>query len=701
MPASSNYTPINLSEVRNFDKSILEWSSSDTHTLIITTSGELWGWGNNTNNELGLGTADTLVPRGDAVRIGSASNWTKIAAGQNFSLGVNSSGELYSWGFNGSGRTGRSLTTGNTSTPTRVGTATNWTSVAAGTSSAYAIASGQLWAWGNNSNAQLGNGNTTQQTAPLRIGSASNWATVVAGELFAVAVNTSTQLFVWGLNTNGRTGRNLSSGNTTTPTLLSSAGAVSKISIANNGQYVLMINTSGQLRGWGNNGNGQLGNGSTSAGVFVPTTIGSASNWSEVSCGFSHSGVINSSGELYVAGSNGLGQLGLGNFTQTTSLTKVGTATNWSKVRFHPNFASIAITTSGNVFGWGSNNQSQLITPVQVVDAQEIEISITTMPDKLWGSHVAAIANSGELWSWGLNSNGATGLGINDSSRTLVPTRVGSANNWTKISCAGHTLAINASGELWAWGLNNFGQLGRNNTTSPQTTPVRIGSASNWTEVSAGSNHSLAINSLGELYAWGLNTTGRTGLGLTSGNTLVPTRVGTASNWTKISADNTHNLALNTAGELWGWGGNTVFELGFNSSGSPQTTPIQMGSASNWTQISAGQNYSLAINSLGELYSCGTNTNGVTGQGTTTGTTTTLTRVGSLSNYSKLGAGTSHAFAITTSKTLLGWGLNSQTRLGIVTLPAQTLLTTPTQIGTDSDWSSVTPGTNFTLALKE
>ena len=77
-----------------------------------------------------------------------------------------------------------------------------------------------------------------------------------------------------------------------------------------------------------------------------------------------------------------------------------------------------------------------------------------------------------------------------------------------------HNLAITAGGELYAWGRNDFGQVG-DGTTTDRTAPTRIGSAANWAEISAQETHSLALTTSGELYAWGWNITGQLGDGTT------------------------------------------------------------------------------------------------------------------------------------------------------------------------------------------
>ena len=211
-----------------------------------------------------------------------------------------------------------------------------------------------------------------------------------------------------------------------------------------------------------------------------------------------------------------------------------------------------------------------------------------------------------EMFTWGSNANGRTGLDIIEG-HTLTPTKVGTSSNWTQVSAGwNHSLAINSLGELYAWGWNDNGRTGLGTSTGNTLIPTRVGTESNWTQVSAGGQHSLAINSLGELYAWGSNWSGVTGLGTADGDTLTPTRVGTASNWTYV-AGSSHSLAINSSGELYTWGIDLStepipcpewYEEGGDVIRTYILTPTRVGTASNWTQVSAGWSHVLALQGL-------------------------------------------------------------------------------------------------------
>src|SRR3989337_2999238 len=116
-----------------------------------------------------------------------------------------------------------------------------------------------------------------------------------------------------------------------------------------------------------------------------------------------------------------------------------------------------------------------------------------------------------------------------------------------------HTLAIKSDGTLWAWGYNYSGQLG-DGTTSNKTTPVQIGTGTNWSQIAAGGYHTLAIKSDGTLWAWGGNSFGQLGDGTSSDYKTTPVQIGTGTNWSQIAAGGYHTLAIKSDGTLWAWG---------------------------------------------------------------------------------------------------------------------------------------------------
>jgi alpha-tubulin suppressor-like RCC1 family protein len=174
-------------------------------------------------------------------------------------------------------------------------------------------------------------------------------------------------------------------------------------------------------------------------------------------------------------------------------------------------------------------------------------------------AHSLFIDSSGQLWAWGANNAGQLGDVTKDQTQRLKPLRIGAETNWEKVFADGDTsYAIKKEGSLWAWGDGGLGQLG-DGTITNRTSPVRIGGTSSWDQLSAMDGAVLGIRKDGTLWAWGKNTNGTLGLG--RGRLLVqnqPAKVGSGL-WKSVAVGSgggigTRSFGIDQAGKMWMWG---------------------------------------------------------------------------------------------------------------------------------------------------
>ncbi|HKO90642.1 MAG TPA: hypothetical protein VJU61_05795, partial [Polyangiaceae bacterium] len=191
---------------------------------------------------------------------------------------------------------------------------------------------------------------------------------------------------------------------------------------------------------------------------------------------------------------------------------------------------------------------------------------------------------------------------------------IGSGTDWTAVDTMGHTTCgLRGAGTLHCWGYNDNATVG-NGTYVVQTAPVQIG-ASLWTQVSGFDDHACGIRS-GALYCWGSNGVGQHGDGTTNDHPT-PTRIGALSDWTEISAGGSHTCGRR-AGALYCWGDALGGKLGNGTSTStPTLTPLRIGTASDWSELSVGWNHSCGYRSDGP-YCWGMNQEGQLGDNSIT-----------------------------------------------------------------------------------
>ena len=342
-----------------------------------------------------------------------------------------------------------------------------------------------------------------------------------------------------------------------------------------------------------------------------------------------------------------------------------------------------------NLFSMGRNDRGQLGVGDNIERSSPTLVTVPFLWSKINPAaiHTIGIQSNGTLWTWGYNVYGELGLGDSSIVRS-APVKVGNLSVWTKITAANFvSVAIQSNGTLWSWGLNNGGQLGLSDLTD-RSSPVQVGTQSNWTQIAgAGGSHILALQSNGTLWTWGNNQVGQLGQGDTT-NRSTPTQIGALSVWTQIAVGANHSLAIQSNGTLWGWGDNFNGQLGLNTSSSYRSSPVQVGSLSTWTKINCSNTGALALQSNGTLWSWGSNGTGQLGLSDITDRSSP-TQVGTESYWTQINSGGSFHFAYQSNGTLWTWGNNAAGQLGLNDVtnrssPIQITTFTPIIFGTGS-----------------
>lgn len=310
------------------------------------------------------------------------------------------------------------------------------------------------------------------------------------------------------------------------------------------------------------------------------------------------------------------------------------------------------------------------------------------------GSHTLAIDANGGLWAWGLNDFGQVGDGTNSTRTAPVP--VDTVNSYTSISAGIFTShAIRNDGTLWGWGRNTWGVVG-DGTNSHRNQPVQVGTETDWTYIQGSRFFISGLRANGTIWAWGDNGNAQLGNGTQGGpGSLVPLQVGTGTNWIAISNGDNHCIGIRADHTAWVWGSNVFGALGMPSP--LLTEPTQLGADDDWSMIRGGENCNLAIKLDGTLWGWGRNFTGLLGTGNTNDVSAPIL-ISAETDWASLSTETWHSAALNTAGELHTFGSNQFGQLGNGTTAQE--LDVEHQPGSET-WLSVSIGFTHSAAIRE
>jgi alpha-tubulin suppressor-like RCC1 family protein len=351
-----------------------------------------------------------------------------------------------------------------------------------------------------------------------------------------------------------------------------------------------------------------------------------------------------------LGGNNNVGGLGQNNLIYYSSPVQVGSGLGWSNVESNTGKGVFGLKNDGTLWTFGGNpsgslgqnNETRYSSPVQIPGTTWNHIAANSFNSTL------ATKSDGTLWMWGDNGNGE--LGQNNVTDYSSPVQI-PGTTWDMVDNGGElarsSFGLKTDGTLWAWGFNNHGRLGHNNTTK-YSSPVQI-PGTDWNAVHSGSYCCAASRTDGTLWVWGPQVHGTLGLNQSGSGSYAnsrssPTQLpGTTWNAAKMSSSTYGTYAVKTDGTLWAWGDGRSGNFAQNNV-IEYSSPVQV-PGTTWSNVRAGSSKNVyALKTDGTMWVWGANSNGKLGLNNKTYYSSPIQIPGT--TWSDLGSGSNQGYAI-------------------------------------------------------
>jgi alpha-tubulin suppressor-like RCC1 family protein len=360
------------------------------------------------------------------------------------------------------------------------------------------------------------------------------------------------------------------------------SAAFSALRVAARGSHTCALTTTGNIRCWGRNSDGQIGNG-TKVNALTPIEV--ASDAAAVHAGWVHTCARTQAGGVRCWGNNQYGQLGDG-------------------------------TTTGR------------LTPV---DATGVTGTVSALG--LGATHGCALVGGG-LKCWGRNQMGQLG-DVTDQDRSVAVAVSGLSSDVVAVTAGTeHSCALTSTGGVKCWGTNSSSQLGSGNKTHQWVPGDVVGLTSGVAKLVSGSYHNCVLTQAGAVKCWGLNMYGQLGDGTQTERSVAVEVPGLAGTVVALAAGHMHTCALTTSGGARCWGYNWDGQVGDGTTVLTRQSPVDVsGLASGVVDIAAGAAHTCAVLATGGIKCWGYNSSGELGDGTTFKRPTPVDVVGTSSAY--------------------------------------------------------------------
>ncbi len=721
-------------------KTIVQIAAGANHNMVLTSDGAVYTWGWNYHGQLGNNTktnSNTIVAVQTISTPIAGKKIVKIAAGQGHSLALTDDGMVYAWGRNDTGQLGNNATTDAmlpvavtvTGTPMSNKTIVE---IASGARHSLAIdSSGKVYAWGHNGSGQLGNNSTVNALTPVAVQAPADKNIIqVSGSGWlgasSSALASDGTVYSWGRGFDGQLGDGTNNDSSvpviTTINLVDTPSTPTHV-MAKPGDTTAIISWQAPIVSGGQNITGY---------VLQYQAVG-ASSWTTINvaaAATSHTITGLTNDQTYRIRLAAKITAGTGDFSNVVLVTPhakptitnvspaIGpvaggqnvtlTGTNFilksKKIMqtVNGNGYSLALSADGTVYTWGRNEYGQLGNGVTATNSP-VPVAVKTAGTPMEGKTIVqisakvwyalALASDGTVYSWGFNSwgqlgNGTSGTANNASAPVAVKTAGTPMEGKTIVQVAAgatHSLALATDGTIYAWGKNEYGQLGNDSTTNSPV-PVAVKTAGTpmdgktIIQIHAGYEHSLALASDGTVYAWGRNNSGQLGKNDAT-DTHIPAAVQTLGTpmagkvIVQLAAGNSQSMALASDGTVYTWGWNQYGQLG-NGTTTNSRIPVAVVTTGTplagktISQIAAGNAHALAMTDDGTVYTWGWNQYGQLGNNSTINSSlpvivkTTGTPLAGKMITQITSGGSPNSLVLANDGTMYAWGWGQYGQLG-------------------------------------
>jgi alpha-tubulin suppressor-like RCC1 family protein len=649
---SASFTAFDQSNLQS-DESFtqIDVSKRGAHACGVTTAGRIYCWGSRVLGQTGDGQT-TMTPQPQATEVSnsffnSGEYFTQVSTGTAHTCSLSNQGRIFCWGSNLSGELGVGIVFTGSSVPLslEIGSLNNkdkrFVKVYAGNYMSCAISgAGNTFCWGSDANGMLGDGGSDTDTKEpiLAVQGASFhqnevFKSLSLGNGHVCGITASGRGFCWGEGSGGRLGDGNNS-QSSLPVLLNtdffqdvSSGTDRPKEIASAEASSCFLSSRGDVFCWGEEGHDELGNGSEES-ADIPDWVNTSSidtyeRFTTLALGKSSACSISSLGRSLCWGDNSTGQTGISSVTGYPEV--IGSLSgddNFIQIAVGPSHAC-GIKSDGKAYCWGDNSTGQRGSSLSIYPDYEpfIVDSGNMLNDERFVSlsigfdFSCGLTALGNLYCWGSNSTGQVGDGVGGGGAILIPTRVSEANlandeAFLSVSTGdSHACALTTRGNSFCWGSNWQGGIGDGtNATRVEPYPVdfSLGPTSGFTQILAGGYTSCGL-SKGEVFCWGLGTSGQIGDG---GNASTGRPVNRVQGFnsilaSKISMNNIMSvcaLVPDRNNNLYCWGDNTFYPI--------DNTNHPSFSQATQRDLSSVDNSHFVNFQIGNTFACGTTIGG-------------------------------------------------------------------------------------------